>query len=128
LGGRFLGHRVDLRAKAGGDNSMPEKRGTLEDAKGAASQGPRDQAKAGWPESQSPAVEHAHPPPRRRERCATRSSPFAFRGLLPPPGQAMASAAIEGEEWGAYVTLDTFSTTGTRDGLTDASPKVTEFP
>jgi hypothetical protein len=38
----------------------------------------------------------------------------------------MASEAIEGDEWGAYVTLDTFSTTGTRDGLPDASPRVTE--
>jgi hypothetical protein len=40
----------------------------------------------------------------------------------------MASEAIEGDEWGAYVTLDTFSTNGTRDGLQDASPKVTESP
>ena len=38
----------------------------------------------------------------------------------------MASEAIEGDEWGAYVTLETFSATGTRDGLKDASPKVTE--
>jgi hypothetical protein len=38
----------------------------------------------------------------------------------------MANEAIEGGEWGAYVRLDTFSTTGTRDGLKDASPKVTE--
>jgi len=36
---------------------MPEKRGPLEDAKGAAPQGPRDRAKAGLPEPQSPAVE-----------------------------------------------------------------------
>src|SRR5262249_46299076 len=57
LGGRFLGHRVNLKAKAGGDKSMPEKRGSLEDAKGAAPQGPRDRAKAGLPEPQSPAVE-----------------------------------------------------------------------
>ena len=40
----------------------------------------------------------------------------------------MASEAIEGDEWGAYVTLDTFSTNGTRDRLTDASPKATESP
>src|SRR5215831_8657518 len=52
-----LGHRVYLRAKAGGDKSMPEKRGSLEDAKGAAPQGPRDRAKAGLPEPQSPAVQ-----------------------------------------------------------------------
>ncbi len=40
--------------------------------------------------------------------------------------RAMASEAIEGDEWGAYVTLATFSTTGTRDGLPDASPMATE--
>ena len=40
----------------------------------------------------------------------------------------MASEAIEGDEWGAYVALDTFSTNGTRDGLTGASPTVTESP
>jgi hypothetical protein len=33
---------------------------------------------------------------------------------------------IQGDEWGAYVTLDTFNTNGTRDGLTGASPMVTE--
>jgi hypothetical protein len=38
----------------------------------------------------------------------------------------MASEAIQGDEWDAYVALDTFSITGTRDGLKDASPKVTE--
>ena len=57
LGGMFLGHRVNLKAKAGGEKSMPEKRGPLEDAKGAAPQGPHDRAKAGLPEPQSPAVE-----------------------------------------------------------------------
>ena len=40
----------------------------------------------------------------------------------------MANEAIEGDEWGAYVRLDTFSTTGTRDRLTGASPTVTESP
>jgi hypothetical protein len=33
---------------------------------------------------------------------------------------------IEGDEWDASVTLETFTTNGTRDGLTDASPRVTE--
>jgi hypothetical protein len=33
---------------------------------------------------------------------------------------------IEGDEWDAYVALDTFNTDGTRDGLTGASPMVTE--
>ena len=33
---------------------------------------------------------------------------------------------IEGDEWDAYVALDTFSADGTRDGLTGASPMATE--
>ena len=53
----FLGHLVYLKAKAGGDNSMPEKRGSLQGAEGVAPQDPRDKAKAALPESQSPAVE-----------------------------------------------------------------------
>ena len=40
----------------------------------------------------------------------------------------MTSEAIEGDEWGAYVTLDTFSTNGTRDRLRGASPTATESP
>ena len=38
----------------------------------------------------------------------------------------MENDSIEGDEWDAYVALETFSTTGTRDGLQDASPKATE--
>ena len=53
----FLGHLVDLKAKAGGEKSMPEKREPLEDAEGAVLQDPRDRAKAGLPEPQSPAVQ-----------------------------------------------------------------------
>jgi hypothetical protein len=40
----------------------------------------------------------------------------------------MTSEIIEGDEWGAYVTLDMFSTHGTRDGLKGASPTVKESP
>ena len=124
----LLGHPIDLKAKAGGEKSMSEKRGTLEDAEGAVPQDPRDRAKAALPESQSPAVESAHSLLQRLGRNATRGSSFPFCEPPPPPGKAMASEAIEGDEWGAYVTLDTFSTNGTRDGLTGASPKVTESP
>ena len=35
---------------------------------------------------------------------------------------------IEGDERDAYVTLETFDANGTRDGLTGASPRVTESP
>jgi hypothetical protein len=53
----LLGHPIDLKAKAGGEKSMSEKRGSLEDAEGAVPQDPRERAKAALPESQSPAVE-----------------------------------------------------------------------
>ena len=53
----LLGHPIDLKAKAGGEKSMSEKREPLEDAEGAVLQDPRDRAKAALPESQSPAVE-----------------------------------------------------------------------
>ena len=53
----LLGHPIDLKAKAGGEKSMSEKRGSLEDAEGAVLQDPRDRAKAVLPESQSPAVQ-----------------------------------------------------------------------
>ena len=107
---------------------MPEKRGVLEDAKGAAPRGPRDKAKAGLPEPQSPAVKCAHPPLRCLYRGATGGRPFNFRGPPPSTGKAMVNEAIEGDEWGAYVMLDTFSITGTWDRLPGASPKATESP
>ena len=81
----LLGHLVYLKAKARGDNSMPEKRGALEGAEGVAPQDPRDKAKAALTESQSPAVE-------RHTRCysASNAAPseadrhsFAARHLRP---------------------------------------------
>jgi hypothetical protein len=53
----LLGHPIDLKAKAGGEKSMSEKRESLEDAEGVVPQDPRDRAKAALPESHSPAVE-----------------------------------------------------------------------
>jgi len=58
----LLGHPIDLKAKAGGEKSMSEKRGPLEDAEGVVPQDPRDKAKAALLESQSPAVQ-------RHTRC-----------------------------------------------------------
>jgi hypothetical protein len=124
----LLGRLVYLKAKAGGERSMPEKRRSLEGAEGDAPQDPRDRTKATLPEPQSPAVQCAHPLLQRLQRSATRGRPFNFRGPPPPTGKAMGSDPIEGDEWGAYVTLDTFSTTGTRDRLRGASPMATESP
>ena len=53
----LLGHPIDLKAKAGGEKSMSEKRGPLEDAEGVVPRDPRDRAKAALPEPQSPAVQ-----------------------------------------------------------------------
>jgi hypothetical protein len=74
----FLGHLVYLKAKAGGDNSMPEKREPLEDAEGAVPQDPRDRAKAVLPESQSPAVQ----PHTRCYSVSNAASPGADRSVL----------------------------------------------
>jgi hypothetical protein len=124
----LLGHPIDLKAKAGGERSMSEKQGSLEDAEGAALQAPRDRAKAALPESQSPAVQQSHLLLRRLQRSATRDGLFKFRDRPPPTGGAMKNDFIEGDEWDAYVALDTFSTNGTRDRLRDASPRATESP
>jgi hypothetical protein len=97
----LLGHPIDLKAKAGGEKSMPEKRGTLEGAEGAVPQDPRDRAKAALPESQSPAVEHAHPLLQRLRRSALGGRSFSFRDRPPPTERAMKNDFIEGDEWGA---------------------------
>jgi hypothetical protein len=107
---------------------MSEKRGPLEGAEGVVPQDPRDRAKAALPESQSPAVEHAHSLLQRLQRSATRGGSFAFRDRPPPTGGAMKNDFIEGDEWDAYVALDTFNINGTRDRLRDASPTATESP
>ena len=123
-----LGHPINLKAKAGGERSMSEKRGTLEDAEGVVPQDSRDKAKAALPESQSPAVQRTHSLLRRLKRSATRGRSYYFRDWPPPTGRAMKNDFIEGDEWDAYVALDTFNTNGTRDGLMGASPMVTESP
>jgi hypothetical protein len=61
----LLGHPIDLKAKAGGEKSMSEKRETREDAEGVVLQGPCDMAKAELPESQSPVVEPTPSPLQR---------------------------------------------------------------
>jgi hypothetical protein len=126
--GRILsGHPIYLKAKARGDNSMSEKRESLEGVYGAVLQDLRDRAKAGLPEAQSPAVE----PHTRCDNALEQRRPeqaIRLAWSVPSAWRAMASEAIEGDEWAAYVALGTFSTTGTRDGLPDASPRATESP
>ena len=80
---------------------MSGKREDVEDVKAAVPQDPRDMAKAALPESQSPAVQHAHSLLQRLERSATRGGSFTFRDRPPPTGRAMKNDFIEGDEWGA---------------------------
>jgi hypothetical protein len=67
---------------------------------------------------------HTHRHSVYRRCCQER--PVQFSRAVPSVWQAIASEAIQGDEWGAYVALDTFNTTGTRDRLWGASPTVTE--
>ena len=83
----FLGHLVYLKAKAGGEKSMPEKRETPEGVYGAVPRGPRDKAKATLPEPQSPVVgPHTRcysaymAAPQERVVRLSRPAPSAWRG------------------------------------------------
>ncbi len=74
------GHLAYLAAKAGGDQSMPGTREPPEDVYGAVPQDPRDTAKAGLLEAQSPALQAYFPRSPRlsrghRHRLSLRCSP-----------------------------------------------------
>ena len=101
------------------------KRGTAEDVYGVALQRLSKTAKAALPEPQSPGVE---PHTRRYHIGYRRSQKPRVRLLLGvrPVCEPMRSERIQGDEWGAYVALETFLSDGTRDGLRGASPKATE--
>ena len=70
----LLGHPIDLKAKAGGEKSMSEKRGSLEDAEGAVPQDPRDRRK----------LHCLNPNPQRCDRtlAATASLAQRYQGPL----------------------------------------------
>ena len=65
LGGRFLGLMAYLDPKGEGDNSMPGKQRPCPGVWSGALRDPRDMAKAGLPESQSPEDASCRPPERR---------------------------------------------------------------
>jgi hypothetical protein len=97
----LLGHPIDLKAKAGGERSMPEKRGPLEDAEGVVPHDPRDRAKAALPEPQSPAVQKVTLAATASIAQRPRGRSFRFRERPPPTERAMKNDFIEGDEWGA---------------------------
>ena len=94
----LLRHPIDLKAKAGGEKSLSEKRGPLEDAEGAVLRDPRDRAKAVLPESQSPAVQPSHSLLQRLQRSALGGGSSEFRDRPPLTERAMKNDFIEGDE------------------------------
>ena len=110
------------------DHSMPGKRRPCSGIGGGASRDPRDTAKAGLPESQSPEDGRSHPP----ERCLT-PAPRPAPALMPWPGQppgrgAMPSEGIQGDEWGAYITLVTYDKDEHGIAYGTRAPMATEAP
>jgi hypothetical protein len=65
LEGRFLGLMAYLDPKGKGDKSMPANHGLCPGVWGSAVGDPRDMAKAGLLEAQSPEDGSSHPPERR---------------------------------------------------------------
>jgi hypothetical protein len=100
----LLGHRSDRMAKALGDKSMIEKRGTGEHARPVVLQGPRDRVKAGLLEPQTPMMEvhilrHGMLGRCWRDRTVSVSpSEISFR-------QMTTSEVVQGVKQGTYVTL-----------------------
>lgn len=105
IGRRFLGPMAYLDPKGEGDSSMSLKRRSCSGVGDGASWDPRDMAKAGLPESQSPVDGRSHPSEidaRSRRRALPGFS--AMTWALSEHG-AMPSEGIEGVEWDAYLTL-----------------------
>ena len=94
-----------LDLKGEGDHSMPLKRRPCSGVWGGASRDPRDRAKAGLPESQSPGDGRSHPPEMTPGAGAVPCPGFVPWPGQPPGRRAMPSEGIEGDEWDAYLTL-----------------------
>jgi len=104
LEGRFLGPMADLDPKGEGDRSLPANHRARPDVWGGAVGDPRDMAKAGLLEAQSPGDESSRPPERRLKPApALRRNRFCMS--QPSEQGAMPSEGIQGDEWDAYLTL-----------------------
>ena len=114
-----------IRREVPGSNGLPgserlrgqqhaRKPGGRAQRSGAVRRGdPRDMAKAGLPESQSPVDASSHPP-ERPLKPVPRSAPDSRVAGAPPERGTTPSEGVEGDEWDAYVTL--LRTTGTNAG------------
>jgi hypothetical protein len=121
-GGDLGAARLTWTRKREGTTAWRGSAGCREDAEGTAVQGPRDTAKPTLVESQSPAVEDAHPPTRRLRSGLPASDDSEFRHLNPPGRQATGNEPVQGDGRDAYVTLDTSSAKGNSGWPTGREP------
>ena len=129
IGRRFLGPMAHLDPKGEGDSSMSLKRRPCSGVGGGASWDPRDMAKAGLPESQSPVDGRSHPS-ETGARSRRRALPgFSAMTWAPSERGAMPSEGVEGDEWDAYLTLSRTARTNVgsptgRESYGDGGPVV----
>ena len=98
------------------DSSMPAKRRSCPGVRAGVSRDPRDMAKAGLPESQSPDDAKVASAGKTLVTGAMLCDDIV-RWLSQPSGRgALPSEGSQGDEWDAYVTLG--RTTGTNAGST----------
>jgi hypothetical protein len=93
---------------------MPGKRRSGSDVRGEASRDPRDKAKAGLLEAQSPDDEMERPPARHPMPTPCPVTAPRVRSSQPSERGALPSEGNQGDEWDAYVTLG--RTTATNAG------------
>ena len=107
---------------------MPGKRWPSGGVQGGVPQDPRDMAKAGLLEAQSPAVNVRTLRNDAWNRCRVVPRHEPVGSGQPPRCGAPPSEGGQGDEWAAYVALDTYDEDVPRDRLRGASPTATECP
>jgi hypothetical protein len=114
LEGRFVGPMAYPDPKGERNHRMPGKRRSGPDVRAEASRDPRDKAKAGLPEAQSPDDERERPPARHPTPTPCPATASRVRPSQPSGRGALPSEGNQGDEWDAYVTLG--RTTATNAG------------
>ncbi|QST85068.1 hypothetical protein SRIM_037465 [Streptomyces rimosus subsp. rimosus ATCC 10970] len=127
IGGIFLGLMAHLDPKGEGDQSMPENQRAGSVARDGALRGPRDKAKAGLPEPQSPVDESSHPSERllKPMPCpvtALMHGRHTFRDMGRCPLRALKEMS------GAPTSRYDVQQGRTWDRLRGANPRATECP
>ncbi len=101
FGGRFLGLMAYLDPKGEGDSSMPGNQRPCPGVWGGALGDPRDMAKAGLPESQSPGDATSSSAGKTPVTGAASCIGMVMWPVQPPGRGALPSEGIKGDEWDA---------------------------